>query len=124
MKSTKFSLAFSTFVILGYLLILALPSGFSATQTEIPLTIIKDASVRSIQMPDASVSTSFYIRLSGPSPEDISSCVVEGPSGSVDLHVSSHRDNDRCDFLIQDRDIFDLIKKRNHYRDICPLSRY
>ena len=90
MRSTKFRLACSIFLIFGYLLILALSSGFSATQTEIPLTIIKDASVRSIQMPDASVSTSFYIRLSGPSPEDISSCVVEGPSGSVELHVSSH----------------------------------
>jgi hypothetical protein len=57
----------------------------SEALAQYPAPVIKASSVYAYKMPDGSFGTRFLARLSGPSPEDISSFTVTGPSGTFDL---------------------------------------
>ena len=52
---------------------------------DFPAPVIQKAGLVTREKPDGSTSTIFYLYLSGPSPEDIFSCVAEGPSGTFNL---------------------------------------
>ena len=51
-----------------------------------PCSVIEDAAVVSWHKPDESIGTLFYAYISGPSPEDVVSFTVTGPSGVFNLN--------------------------------------
>jgi len=58
-----------------------------------PCSVFEDAGVVSWHKPDDSIGTIFYAYISGPSPEDVASFTVTGPSGvfNLDLIIPSRQ---------------------------------
>ena len=58
---------------------------FSHAQAAYPAPEIKGAQVWSYHRADGSIGTQFFGRINGPSPEDVASFTVTGPSGTFNL---------------------------------------